>query len=125
MGTSRAKAMQGGSGSKGVNRDRGWYVDPYFRNHERYWDNGWTDEIRHVAESPPESLGGATNPSTTETTVIAPGGPTASPTHADDAERTASGFRVRRGTVGVPAGMGSVHDRVPAPREDDTLVVPA
>ena len=26
--------------------DRGWYRDPYFLHRERYWDNGWTDQVR-------------------------------------------------------------------------------
>ena len=24
----------------------GWYKDPYFLKHERYWNNGWTDQVR-------------------------------------------------------------------------------
>lgn len=31
-----------------MNPEPGWYRDPYFLNHERYWDNGWTDQIRRV-----------------------------------------------------------------------------
>ena len=28
----------------------GWYRDPYFLKHERYWDNGWTDQVRRVED---------------------------------------------------------------------------
>lgn len=33
-----------------MNREPGWYADPYFRNRERYWDGEvWTDQIRETA----------------------------------------------------------------------------
>jgi hypothetical protein len=33
-----------------VNREPGWYGDPYFRNRERYWDGEiWTDQVRETA----------------------------------------------------------------------------
>ena len=33
-----------------MNREPGWYRDPYFRNRERYWDGeAWSEQTRDPA----------------------------------------------------------------------------
>lgn len=81
-----------------MQRGPGWYPDPFFRNHERYWDGKWTDECRplELSRSEPGTTTdppGTTQFATAKTPVVPRSGP-------------------------VPVGER------PALREDDTLVVP-
>ena len=48
--THRAERQSRAAGSHDVNREPGWYGDPYFRTQERYWDGeAWTDQTRDTA----------------------------------------------------------------------------
>lgn len=85
-----------------MRKEPGWYTDPYFRNHERYWDGRWTDQIRRIEAAPPKASAGADPSSLGE---VATGPP------------TAKMGRVAPSTESPTAATQVVHD-------DDTLVVP-
>ncbi len=59
-----------------MNREPGWYRDPYFRNRERYWDGeAWSEQTRDPAGGTGPALpAGATTsaPSTESTGSAAP-----------------------------------------------------
>jgi hypothetical protein len=82
-----------------MSREPGWYNDPFFLGHQRYWDNGWTDRIRSGEESVEES-----------TSVLPPALPAAEATETADVTSTAP-----------PAPLGTV---TPV-RADDTSLLPA
>jgi hypothetical protein len=57
-----------------VDRESGWYKDPYFLKRERFWDNGWTDQIRAAQELTQtgnvETVLDATSPAVIEAPVL-------------------------------------------------------
>src|SRR5580704_12669304 len=82
-----------------MSREPGWYNDPFFLGHQRYWDNGWTDRIRSGEGSVEES-----------TSVLPPALPAAGATETADVTST-----------GPPAPLGTV---TPV-RAEDTSLLPA
>ena len=62
-----------------MNREAGWYGDPYFRTQERYWDGeAWTDRTRSTtggttpAAKPAGSIGSAASPPSPAEPAAAP-----------------------------------------------------
>ena len=132
-----------------MNREPGWYTDPYFHNRERYWDGtSWADDVR----DPPTKEPGPGAPPSAATSSPAPPPAPPSPSAAERPADTASTAAVaaaaaaaRRasspdpataaypkvdpptGTVGAPPDDPMITGVVPAQADDlmITGVVPA
>ena len=96
-------------GERAVNREPGWYEDPFFLGRQRYWENGWTDRIRadneptpesasFVAPDPPAAAAAATTAATTTPAAMPPGVP---PTSGGDVTAVLDGD-----TSALPALLG-------------------
>ncbi len=128
-----------------MNREPGWYTDPYFHNRERYWDGtSWADEVR----DPPTEEPGPGAPPSASTAPPAPPSPSAAGRHADTAStaavaaKTAAARRASspdpataaypkvdqpQGTVGAPPDDPMITGVVPAQADDRMItgIVPA
>ena len=91
-----------------MNREPGWYRDPYFRNRERFWDGeAWSEQTRDPAggTGPALPAAGTTSGASTEGTgSMAPPAQPARPP-ADPAPPTASGAPAVEGARPVPLGV--------------------
>jgi hypothetical protein len=121
----------------------GWYRDPYFLQHERYWDDGWTDYVRRVDRD--QSALGA--PARTPALGASAATPALSP--VTNAHNVGARPGAATAAIGVGAGMASrssdgAHDtgtvpmataltgggetpigEAPVVHADDTLAIPA
>jgi hypothetical protein len=105
----------------------GWYRDPYFLHHERYWDNGWTDLVRRVTVESPvlparpatPTIGPSQMPSKATAPSNAKAPSNAGPAGKAEAVTAAAALAARRPPGDPRTGKdGVVHD-------DDTLAVSA
>lgn len=106
-----------------VNLEPGWYKDPYFRDHERYWDGKWTDQLRPLQPEQPSSTiqtngvaAAVAEPLSTARPVTA----FSTPHHADAAVGSASEAH-DDDTLMVAAATAVAT----SPRADDTATIPA
>ena len=95
-----------------MNREAGWYGDPYFRTQERYWDGeAWTDRTRSTtggttpAAKPAGSTGSAASAPSPAEPAAAPAD-TASAMLAATPARPASGGTTKSGTDAPRSGPG-------------------
>ena len=91
-----------------MNREPGWYRDPYFRNRERYWDGAaWSEQTRDPAGGTRPGLpaaGATSGASTGSTGSVAPPAQPARPP-ADTPPPTGSGAPAVEGERPVPLGV--------------------
>jgi hypothetical protein len=118
-----------------VNLEPGWYKDPFFLDHERYWDGKWTDQLRHIESGRPSIQTNAAADAVAAATVTAaaprvPGGPGVASYPAAAGLDTAIGAPERADPSNESTSL--IHDddtlvvAFPAePRPDDTATIPA
>ena len=119
MGASRLGARRDVEPEQAVNLEPGWYKDPFFLDHERYWDGKWTDQLRHIESGRPLIQTNAAADAVAAATVTAaaprvPGGPGVATYPA------AAGLDT---TIGEPERADPSNESTSLIHDDDTLVV--